>query len=244
MYNARKHFSRLFAWKAEILISKVSHRYLYCLICSRYQVSGIQDPDLIRSTVRRSPVQPDVCIPGSFSETPVLVDAYNSKTLTINSEYGTLVSSINIKGKGQESACEDSFNSEDSATGYPKTRPLLQGKKAPTPALDISPDSLWGERSHRTYNSKLSESPMASSCSSLSGSESRSSTPVSKIQFRLDSCTHCDHRLKLYLETRLFKGGEDEQFSCMIKVRACIYRPSFMLHCLVQLKAMPKNIVL
>lgn len=66
---------------------------------------------------------------------------------------------------------------------------------------------------------------LESSTSSLSESDSRTSTPgigertSRKMHFSMDSCTHCDHRLKLYFETRMFKDEDEEEFRCMIKVQ-------------------------
>ena len=169
---------------------------------------SVQDPDLIPSLVGHAPVPPDICIASNDTSIPKNTDENSSE---LDSEYGALVSSIHVKPK--ENNYEDSFNNEDNdPSGYSSTQPLI--RNSPTPALAISLDSL---------DNNVPESPVASSYSSQSGSESRNQTPVkgkssSSIQFSLDSCTHCDHRLKLFLETKLFRGGDDEEFRCMIKV--------------------------
>jgi hypothetical protein len=142
--------------------------------------------------------------------------------------------------KGKESYYEDSYNSEDyEPSGYSGTQQLLQGQNSPSAAMNISLDSLSGTGSHPVYNNKVPESPLASSYSSQSGSETRDSTPVggktsSKIHFSLESCTHCDHRLKLYLETKLFRGGEDEEFRCLVKVSAYTYMTTLHQQVIVQ----------
>ena len=180
---------------------------------------GVQEPDLISSTVHHAPVPPDICVSGSDKDTNT-----DKNSPELNSEYGALVSSIHVKAK--ESYFEDSCKSEDyDLSGCSATQPLLHGQNSPSAAMAISLDRLPG--SQRLYDNKLQDSPLASSYSSQSSLETRNSTPVggktsSMIQFSLDSCTHCDHRLKLYLETKLFRGGEDEEFRCMVKVSADI----------------------
>ena len=192
-------------------------------LCFRRQ-PDVQDPDLIPSLVRHAPLPPDICISGSDTNTSNNTNKSSSESTDKNSsknreknspeldsEYGALVSSIHVRTK--ENYYEDSFNNEDyDASCYTSTKSLLQN--SPSPALAISLDSL---------DNKIPESPLASSYSSQSGSESRNPTPVrgkssSNIHFSSESCTHCDHRLKLYLETKLFRGGEEEEFRCMIKV--------------------------
>lgn len=184
--------------------------------------TGIREPDLIPSTVRDAQVQPDICISGSNKDTGISAD--NKDAPELDSEYGALVSTIQVKSKQEESSNDMSLNNGGCESPGPTTPSLIQLKSpSPSPAMNILLDSLSWSGCQRGLNNKTQESPQASSYSSQSGSETRNSTPVagktlSKIHFSLDSCTHCDHHLKLYLETRLFKGGENEEFCCMIKV--------------------------
>ena len=174
------------------------------------------NPDLIPNTVGHAPIPPDICI--SDKDTKINEER-SENTPELNSEYGALVSSIHLKLKEKETY-EDSCNNDDYQAQV-ASQPLLQNQNSPSPAMNVSLDSLSSRE--YSYSNKIQESPMASSYSSQSGSETRNSTPVpgkkaSMIHFYLDSCTHCDHRLKLYLETKLFRGEEGEQFCCMIKV--------------------------
>lgn len=187
--------------------------------------AGIQDPDLIPNTVHHTSAPPDICISGNEKVNNINENDGNKNSRDLDNEYGALVSSMRVQAKEKENLHEDSYNSEDyEPQVYSGTQPLLQGHNSPSPAMNISLDSLSGKRrTQRSYNGRRQESPLASSYSSQSGSDTRNSTPVSgktssKIIFSPDSCTDCDHRLKLYLETKLFRGSDDEEFRCMIKV--------------------------
>ena len=184
-----------------------------------------QDPDVIPNTVRNTPVPPDICISENEKVSNINENYGNRNPRDFDNEYGALVSSIRDQTKEKENLHEDSYNSEDyDAQVHSVTQPLLQGhNNSPSAAMNISLDSLSGGGGQRSYNGRHQESPLASSYSSQSGSDTRNSTPVSgktssKIIFSPDSCTDCDHRLKLYLETKLFRGSDDEEFRCMIKV--------------------------
>ncbi|XP_028393367.1 serine/threonine-protein kinase 11-interacting protein-like [Dendronephthya gigantea] len=192
--------------------------------------TNIRDPDLIPSTVRDALVQPDICISSSDKDAGISADAED--TPEEDSEYGALVSSIQVKSKKDETCDDKSLNNGSCESPGPTIPCLIQVKSSsPSPAMNISLDSLSGPGSHRGLYNRTQESPSASSYSSQSGSETRNSTPVagktsSRIHFSLDSCTHCDHHLKLYLETKLFKGGENEEFCCMIKCPVASYGSS------------------
>ena len=182
--------------------------------------ADIQDPDVIPNTVPQTSAPPDICISGN-EKIDINENDGNKNSRDLESEYGALVSSMRVQAKEKENVHED--NSED-PQAYSGTQSLLQDNNSLSPVMNISLDSLPGNgRSQRSYNGQHQESPLASSYSSHSGSDTRNSTPVSgktssKIMFSPDSCTECDHRLKLYLETKLFRGNDDEEFRCMIKV--------------------------
>ncbi len=131
---------------------------------------GVQEPDLISSTVHHAPVPPDICVSGSDKDTNT-----DKNSPELNSEYGALVSSIHVKAK--ESYLKIVVRVR--ITTYQVVLPLnhyFTDKNSPSAAMAISLDRLPG--SQRLYDNKLQDSPLASSYSSQSSLETRNSTPV------------------------------------------------------------------
>lgn len=165
--------------------------------------------------MNNSRVPPDVCVNSSDKDR-------NHPS----AEYGALVSSIKLKSK--EVFIQNTSEEEQETDS--SSNPSRKGKNNPSSAMDIFPErsspgvvkSLYYKHFRQSYTDPIT---LESSASSLSESDSRTSTPgigekrSRRMHFSIDSCTHCDHRLKLYFETKMFKDEDEEMFCCMIKVQ-------------------------
>lgn len=161
-----------------------------------------------------SGIPPDICIASSDKE--------NEYPTT---DYGALVSSIKLKSKGSPS--DDALANIDELLANSTSSVSSKSRESPSSALNVSLDnsSPGVVRSfyHKFKRGQGNVSPLESSNSSLSESESRTSTlfggkNLPSMHFSTDSSRDCDHRLKLYFETRMFNGAKREEFRCMIKV--------------------------
>lgn len=170
----------------------------------------IQHPDVVPCVMRESTAPPDVCKDTSCPATDGETFVDTEKAL--DDEYN-----CSIDGQNLNSDNNEQLYTSDKEPSLPKERSM-------SAKINISQDSYSDTLSRCSYSYKSSDSYLASSYSSQSGSEAVYSSSAggtsSTIDFDRDSSTHCDHRLKLFLEMKFFRGEEPEEFRCMIKVKS------------------------
>ncbi|XP_046846599.1 serine/threonine-protein kinase 11-interacting protein-like isoform X2 [Xenia sp. Carnegie-2017] len=173
----------------------------------------IQHPDVVPCVMRESTAPPDVCKDTSCPATDGETFVDTEKAL--DGEYNCSVDGQNLNSDNNEQ-----LYTSDKEPSLPKERSM-------SAKINISQDSYSDTLSRCSYSYKSSDSYLASSYSSQSGSEAVYSSSAggtsSMIDFDRDSSTHCDHRLKLFLEMKFFRGEEPEEFRCMIKCAVASY---------------------